>query len=118
MNSTTIIHSTRNIWRSSVSMLRRNGIRFASTSDEATRAAEAARNHKPSAATIFDKIISKKLPAKILYEDEKCLAFEDVAPQAPVHFLVIPKRRLAKLDESVASDVDVKKKTIFLYGNK
>merc|ERR1712002_736164 len=41
--------------------------------------------------TIFGKIIRKEIPAKILHEDEQCLAFQDVSPQAPVHFLVIPK---------------------------
>lgn len=41
--------------------------------------------------TIFDKIISKDIPAKVLFEDDQALAFEDINPQAPVHFLVIPK---------------------------
>ena len=45
------------------------------------------------APTIFDKIIAKQIPAAILYEDETALAFRDVSPQAPVHFLVIPKHR-------------------------
>ena len=40
--------------------------------------------------TVFDAIIRKKVPASILYEDELALAFEDIHPQAPVHFLVIP----------------------------
>mmetsp|Transcript_1629 Transcript_1629/g.6022 ORF Transcript_1629/g.6022 Transcript_1629/m.6022 type:complete len:189 (-) Transcript_1629:97-663(-) len=43
--------------------------------------------------TIFDKIISKEIPANVIYEDDKCLAFRDINPQAPVHFLVIPKVR-------------------------
>jgi len=43
--------------------------------------------------TIFDKIISREIPATIIHEDEDCLAFEDINPQAPVHFLVIPKKR-------------------------
>ena len=43
--------------------------------------------------TIFDKIISGHIPADIIYQDDQCLAFRDVAPQAPVHFLVIPKER-------------------------
>lgn len=42
-------------------------------------------------ATIFDKILSKEIPARIVYEDEKSLAFHDVNPQYPVHILVIPK---------------------------
>jgi histidine triad (HIT) family protein len=41
---------------------------------------------------IFLKIIERKLPAKIVYEDDKCLAFHDINPQAPVHILIIPKK--------------------------
>jgi len=41
--------------------------------------------------TIFGKIIRQEIPAKLLHEDDKCVAFDDVAPQAPVHFLVIPR---------------------------
>ncbi|HCL81330.1 MAG TPA: histidine triad nucleotide-binding protein [Nitrospiraceae bacterium] len=43
---------------------------------------------------IFCKIIEKKIPAKIIYEDEHALAFEDLNPQAPVHALVIPKKHI------------------------
>ncbi|VDL78795.1 unnamed protein product [Nippostrongylus brasiliensis] len=50
--------------------------------------------------TIFDKIIRKEIPAKIIYEDDEALAFHDVSPQAPVHFLVIPKKRIAMLQEA------------------
>ncbi|MGL6072981.1 MAG: histidine triad nucleotide-binding protein [Fimbriiglobus sp.] len=41
---------------------------------------------------IFLKIISKEIPAKIAHEDEHCLAFHDISPQAPVHVLIIPKK--------------------------
>ncbi len=44
-----------------------------------------------SEPTIFDKIISKEIPATIIYEDDEVLAFNDINPQAPIHFLVIPK---------------------------
>ena len=44
-------------------------------------------------ATIFDKIVAKQIPSDILYEDDTALAFRDISPQAPVHFLVIPKQR-------------------------
>ena len=47
----------------------------------------------PQQITIFDKIVSKTIPATILYEDDICLAFRDVNPVAKVHFLVIPKDR-------------------------
>lgn len=49
--------------------------------------------------TIFGKIIRKEIPAKIVYEDECCLAFHDVAPQAPVHVLVIPKKPIVSLEQ-------------------
>ncbi|GAA0287727.1 histidine triad nucleotide-binding protein [Psychrosphaera haliotis] len=42
-------------------------------------------------ATIFDKIINREIPATIIYEDDYVLAFNDINPQAPIHFLVIPK---------------------------
>ena len=45
------------------------------------------------APTLFDKIISKEIPATVIYEDEECLAFRDISPQGPVHFLLIPKHR-------------------------
>jgi histidine triad (HIT) family protein len=41
--------------------------------------------------TVFSKIIRREVPADIVYEDERCLAFRDIRPQAPVHVLVIPK---------------------------
>lgn len=44
---------------------------------------------------IFCKIINKTIPAKIIYEDEYALAFEDINPQAPVHTLVIPKKHIS-----------------------
>lgn len=47
--------------------------------------------------TLFKKIIDKEIPAKIVYEDEDCLAFHDINPQAPVHILVIPK--ITEIDE-------------------
>lgn len=58
-------------------------------------------------ATIFDKIISKEIKADIIYEDDRCLAFNDVSPQAPVHFLVIPKKRIPKLDACTKSDTEI-----------
>lgn len=60
-----------------------------------------------SKPTIFDKIISKEIPAKIIFENDKLLAFHDVSPQAPVHFLVIPKKRIALLDDAEESDKEV-----------
>src|SRR6476659_8928729 len=56
------------------------------------------RRHNPSETptmmtdNIFLKIIEKKIPAKIVYEDDRCVAFHDVNPQAPVHVLLIPRK--------------------------
>ena len=50
-------------------------------------------------ATIFDKIISKEVPADIIYEDEHTLAFRDINPQAPFHVLVIPKTPIATIND-------------------
>ena len=47
--------------------------------------------------TIFAKIIRREIPADIVYEDERVLAFRDIAPQAPVHVLVIPKEPIVSL---------------------
>ena len=50
--------------------------------------------------TVFAKIINREIPADIIYEDEHCLAFKDIAPQAPLHILLIPKQPLTKLTEA------------------
>ena len=48
-------------------------------------------------STIFQKIIDKEIPADIVYEDDRAIAFRDVNPQAPVHILVIPRKAIAKV---------------------
>ena len=55
-------------------------------------------------ATIFQRIINKEIPAQIVFEDDQCLAFHDVAPQAPTHVLVIPKKPLPNLAAAQADD--------------
>lgn len=54
--------------------------------------------------TIFSKIINKEIPAKIVWEDDLCLAFHDVSPQAPVHVLVIPKKPIVSLEQLTDQD--------------
>ena len=54
--------------------------------------------------TIFTKIIEKQIPADILFEDERVLAFKDISPQAPIHFLVIPKKEIATTNDISAED--------------
>lgn len=50
--------------------------------------------------TLFEKIIGRQIPADIVYEDERALAFRDIRPQAPVHLLVIPKHCIARINEA------------------
>lgn len=54
--------------------------------------------------TLFSKIIAREIPADIIYEDEHCLAFRDINPQAPIHVLLIPKREIPKLADAAADD--------------
>eukprot|EP00930_Biecheleria_cincta_P088660 TRINITY_DN77912_c0_g1_i1.p1 TRINITY_DN77912_c0_g1~~TRINITY_DN77912_c0_g1_i1.p1 ORF type:complete len:207 (+),score=20.07 TRINITY_DN77912_c0_g1_i1:99-719(+) len=75
------------------------------SSDEVARAQSAAsRNHDNEPQTIFDRIIRKEIPAKVVHEDDRCLAFRDVNPQAPVHILVIPRERDGLTQLSKARD--------------
>jgi histidine triad (HIT) family protein len=53
---------------------------------------------------LFCKIIERQIPASIVYEDDRVLAFNDINPQAPTHVLVVPKRHIASLDELSAGD--------------
>lgn len=55
-------------------------------------------------STIFKRIIDREIPADVIYEDDQCLAFRDVSPQAPVHVLVIPKKEIASVDALEETD--------------
>jgi histidine triad (HIT) family protein len=55
-------------------------------------------------ATLFTRIINREIPANIVYEDDLCLAFHDVAPKAPTHVLVIPKQEIVSLDAATDAD--------------
>ena len=57
--------------------------------------------------TIFEKIIDRELPSKIVYEDEKCIAIEDISPKAPIHILIIPKKPIKMLSKVSAADQDL-----------
>jgi diadenosine tetraphosphate (Ap4A) HIT family hydrolase len=57
--------------------------------------------------TIFGKIIRREIPADIVYEDDHLIAFRDIAPQAPVHVLFVPKTPIATLDDATADHADV-----------
>ena len=47
--------------------------------------------------TIFSKIIKEEIPCEIIYKDDKCIAFNDINPQAPIHILIIPKKPIESL---------------------
>ena len=64
--------------------------------------------------TIFDKIISKEIPSDIVYEDSNYLAFKDSNPQAPVHVLIIPKKRISTINDLKKEDKEVVGEMIFI----
>jgi len=67
----------------------------------------AAKGGRPEGPTIFDKILDGSISATFIHEDEKCVAFKDAFPQAPVHFLVIPRKRIAMIEEAEDGDGDL-----------
>ncbi len=54
--------------------------------------------------TLFEKICAKQIPATILHEDERCIAFRDIAPQAPVHVLIIPRKPIPRIGLAAEAD--------------
>ena len=59
---------------------------------------------KQTASCIFCKIVAGEIPAKVVYSDESCAAFEDINPQAPVHLLVIPRKHFSSALEAEEED--------------
>jgi len=60
-----------------------------------------------SEATIFKKIIDREIPADIVYEDDLCLAFNDINPQSPTHVLLIPKKEIPTVNDLVGEDQEL-----------
>jgi histidine triad (HIT) family protein len=56
---------------------------------------------------LFKKIIDRQIPADIVYEDDQCLAFRDISPQAPVHVLIIPRKVIATHSAVATDDQDL-----------
>lgn len=54
--------------------------------------------------SIFKRIIDREIPARIVYEDDLCMAFEDIHPAAPTHLIVIPKKEIASVDDVTPED--------------
>ncbi|OPL07319.1 protein 5 kinase c inhibitor aswz variant, partial [Mytilus galloprovincialis] len=65
---------------------------------------EKAQTAQPEGDTIFGKIVRGEIPTKFIYEDEQCVAFNDISAQAPTHFLVIPKKPIVKLSDAEDGD--------------
>jgi histidine triad (HIT) family protein len=57
--------------------------------------------------TVFKKIIDREIPADIVFEDDRCLAFRDIAPQAPTHIVVIPKKEIPSVDALTDADAEL-----------
>jgi len=57
--------------------------------------------------SLFEKIVAREIPARIVYEDDLVLAFHDIAPQAPTHVLIIPKQCIPRLAEAQPADHQV-----------
>lgn len=54
--------------------------------------------------TLFQKIADKEIPAKLVHEDAVCVAFHDIAPQAPTHVLIVPRKPISRVAEATAED--------------
>lgn len=54
--------------------------------------------------TLFQRIIDREIPAKIEYEDDKCIVIHDIDPKAPVHCLIIPKQLISRVAEASEAD--------------
>jgi histidine triad (HIT) family protein len=67
-----------------------------------------------SSDTIFGKIVRREIPADIVYEDDLCLAFRDVNPQAPVHILIIPKQNIPQLSAATYEDQELLGSLLFV----
>jgi histidine triad (HIT) family protein len=57
--------------------------------------------------TLFEKIIDREIPANIVYEDDKVIAFRDVKPQAPTHILIVPKKTIPRIADAIPEDHQV-----------
>lgn len=60
-----------------------------------------------TAKTLFEKIRDREIPATLVHEDELCLAFRDISPQAPVHILVVPKQAVPRVGAATAEQADL-----------
>ncbi len=115
-----IIYETADLWFHSLVLLARQGIRPDEILNELARReglsglAEKAARAVTMSDCIFCKIVAGEIPCRKLYEDEDVLAFHDIHPVAPVHFMLIPKMHVASLAECDQSHRDVLGKILLL----
>ena len=57
--------------------------------------------------TLFEKIVAREIPADIVHEDDLCIAFKDIEPQAPIHLLIVPKKSIPRIGEAVTEDAEI-----------
>ncbi|MAJ87751.1 MAG: histidine triad nucleotide-binding protein [Cellvibrionales bacterium TMED148] len=69
-----------------------------------------------SATTLFTRIINREVPAEFVYEDDKCVVINDIAPQAPVHMLVIPRKPLSRLSDATPEDKNLMGHLLWVAG--
>jgi histidine triad (HIT) family protein len=81
----------------------RNGWALSDTLSK-LRPCQSQKTEQNTVETLFTKIINREIPANIIYEDDQVLAFHDIAPKAPVHFLVIPKKPIRTLNDVTEED--------------
>lgn len=67
--------------------------------------------------TLFEKIADREIPADIVYEDEVCLCFRDINPQAPVHLLIVPRKPIPRISETHSQDIDILGHLLLTAGN-
>ena len=67
--------------------------------------------------TLFEKIVAREIPADIVHEDDHCIAFRDIEPQAPIHVLVVPKKPIPRVGEAASEDREVLGHLLLTAGN-
>jgi histidine triad (HIT) family protein len=67
---------------------------------------------------VFCRIVKKEIPAKIVYEDEKILAIDDIEPKSPVHVLIMPKKHISSVNELKPEDKELVAKYLMLQKAK
>lgn len=67
--------------------------------------------------TLFEKICDKEIPASLVHEDEHCVAFRDISPQAPVHILIVPRKPIPRLGLATADDAHVLGHLLLMAGH-